>query len=177
LGPDRGAMLLGPVGIVAGLFALVRSSLNASATVENLEIAFTTLAGGNAAAAAAHIQELRDFAIGKPFEFTQLAEQSRLLQTYGFAMRDVTGLLRDFGDAAFTANTGYVGVNTMSRVFGQVHAAGRITFGQINQLHRTGEWSERKRRRFRQRSLHAHDHGQRRHNGIAKRHCSDDRRQ
>lgn len=130
--------LWGPMGMVAGIAALVRSSLSASATVENLEIAFTTLAGGNVRAAQAHIAELREFAIGKPFEFTQLAEQSRLLQTYGFAMRDVTGLLRDFGNAAFTANTGYLGVQRMTRVFGQMHATGKVTFGQLGMLVRAG---------------------------------------
>ena len=133
-----GAMLLGPEGIVAGLFALVRASLSASATTENLELAFTTLAHGNAQAALTHIAALREFAIGKPFEFTQLAESSRMLQTFGFQMGEVTGLLQDFGDAAFTANTGYLGVQRMTLVFGQMHATGKTTFGQLGMLVRSG---------------------------------------
>jgi tape measure domain-containing protein len=116
---------------------LIGHAIRSGSEIENLELAFTTMLGG-ADAARAHLEELQRFAIGKPFEFAQLASASRLLQTFGFQARDVTGLLTDFGDAAFTANTGFEGVERMSRVFGQIRATGKTTVGHLNMLVRSG---------------------------------------
>lgn len=128
------SVLGGATGLAGLLHDVMQGAITAGAEVENLTIAFTTLAHGDVAAAQAHLEELQRFAVGKPFEFAFLATASRNLQTYGFAMRDVTGLLQDFGDAAFTAGTGQTGVDTMVRVFGQINTLGRMTRGHISQL-------------------------------------------
>ena len=127
------ASMFGPLGLAAGLHYVVRATLESASSAESTELAFTQLLHSSQMARS-HLDELRQFALGKPFEFTQLTESSRRLQTYGFNVRDVTGLLTDFGNAAFTANTGYLGVQRMTRVFGNILATGRVTFGQLNQL-------------------------------------------
>lgn len=131
------AVLGGPVGVAAGLHRVVQGAISAGSEIENLGIAFTTMLG-SAQAAQQHLDELQRFAIGKPFEFSYLAGASRTLQTYGFQVSEVTGLLRDMGDAAFTANTGTEGVDRMIRVFGSTLATGRMTRGALNSLVRAG---------------------------------------
>lgn len=125
------------VGGVAALVGLIRKATEASASIENLRLAFTTLLGSTEAANA-HLQELQRFAIGKPFQFSDLTETSRQLQTFGFQVGEITGLLTDFGNAAFTANTGMDGVRRMARVFGQMNATNKTTFGQLTMLVRAG---------------------------------------
>ena len=93
---------------------------------------------GNADIADKHLSALRKFAIGKPFEFHDLVIASRNLQTFGFQVSEVQGLLQDFGDAAFTAGTGIRGVNSMVNVFGTIRATQKVTFGQLRQLVRAG---------------------------------------
>lgn len=127
------ASVFGPIGIAAALHHVGRATLQSASSAETTELAFGTLMRSSQLARA-HLDELRTFALGKPFEFTQLTETSRRLQTYGFQVRDITGLLTDMGNAAFTSNTGYTGVRAMTRVFGNILATGRITFGQLNQL-------------------------------------------
>ena len=124
-------------GAAVGLHRLIRNTMESGSQIENLEIAFTTMLG-SADAARSHLEELQRFAVGKPFEFSQLAESSRTLQTFGFRVGEVTGLLQDMGDAAFVSNTGYRGVQTMTRVFGMMHATGKTTLGHLQQLARAG---------------------------------------
>ena len=125
------------VGGIAALVGLTRRATEASASIENLRLAFTTLLGSTDAANA-HLAELQRFAIGKPFQFSDLTETSRQLQTFGFQVGEITGLLTDFGNAAFTANTGMDGVRRMARVFGQMNATNKTTFGQLTMLVRAG---------------------------------------
>jgi hypothetical protein len=128
---------MGLAAVAFGLHQLIGRTITSGSEIENLQLAFTTMLG-SADAARAHLEELQRFAIGKPFEFSQLATASRTLQTYGFAARDVTGLLRDMGDAAFNANTGFTGVERMVRVFGQIRATGQATRGHLNMLVASG---------------------------------------
>jgi hypothetical protein len=132
-----GFALGGPTGVAMGLHQVMRRAVETGSEMENLRISFATMLGSTDAARS-HLEELQRFALGKPFEFSQLATASRMLQTYGFAARDVTGLLTDMGDAAFNANTGFVGVMRQVRVFGQIRAAGQITKGHLNQLVASG---------------------------------------
>ncbi len=132
-----GFALGGPTGVAMGMHALIASSVESGARIENLSFAFTQLLGSTDAARQ-HLQELQDFAVGKPFEFEQLAVASRTLQVFGFNARESMGLIQTMGDAAFTAATGFEGVDRMIRVFGNVRSAGRITFGQLGMLVRAG---------------------------------------
>ena len=132
-----GFALGGPTGVAMGMHALIASSVESGARIENLTFAFTQLLGSTDAARQ-HLQELQDFAVGKPFEFEQLAVASRTLQVFGFNARESMGLIQTMGDAAFTAATGFEGVDRMIRVFGNVRSAGRITFGQLGMLVRAG---------------------------------------
>ena len=132
-----GFALGGPTGVAMGMHALIAQSVESGARIENLTFAFTQLLGSTDAARR-HLQELQDFAVGKPFEFEQLAVASRTLQVFGFNARESMGLIQTMGDAAFTAATGFEGVDRMIRVFGNVRSAGRITFGQLGMLVRAG---------------------------------------
>jgi len=132
-----GFALGGPTGVAMGMHALISQSVESGARIENLSFAFTQLLGSTDAARR-HLQELQDFAVGKPFEFEQLAVASRTLQVFGFNARESMGLIQTMGDAAFTAATGFEGVDRMIRVFGNVRSAGRMTFGQLGMLVRAG---------------------------------------
>lgn len=129
--------LLSPMGLAFGIGMLGRAAIRSSSEMENLRIAFTTMLG-NATDANTHLLKLQRFAVGKPFEFHDLVVASRNLQTFGFHVNEVQGLLQDFGDAAFNAGTGIRGVNAMVNVFGTIRATQKVTFGQLRQLVRAG---------------------------------------
>lgn len=132
-----GFALGGPTGVAMGMHALIASTVETGGQIENLGFAFTQLLG-NVDAAHDHIRTLQQFAVGKPFEFAQLAETSRTLQVFGYNVQETMGLLQTFGDTAFSAGTGFRGVQQMTRVFGTVLATGRITRGHLNTLVMSG---------------------------------------
>lgn len=131
------SQFLSPAGLVAGLGSFARAAIRSSSEMENLRIAFTTMLG-SASAANEHLQMLQRFAVGKPFEFHDLVVASRNLQTFGFGVGEIQGLLQDFGDAAFNAGTGLRGVNAQTNVFGTILATNKVTFGQLRMLVRAG---------------------------------------
>lgn len=130
-------VLGGPVSIAAGLHGVIRGAMAAGGEIENLQLAFATLMHSSDAARG-HLAELQQFAVGKPFEFSFLATQSRDLQTFGYTAQDVMGMLRDFGDVAAGAGTGTRGFETFTRIAGQIRTMGRMTRGQVSQLGRAG---------------------------------------
>jgi hypothetical protein len=130
-------VLGGPVGIASGLHAIVRGAMEAGGEIEQLQLAFATLMHSSDAARA-HLAELQQFAVGKPFEFAFLATQSRQLQTFGYTAQETLGMLRDFGDSAAGAGTGTQGFETFTRIAGQIRTMGRMTRGQVSQLGRAG---------------------------------------
>lgn len=130
-------VLGGPVGIAAGLHGVIRGAMEAGGEIENLQLAFATLMHSSDAARG-HLAELQQFAVGKPFEFSFLATQSRDLQTFGYTAQDALGMLRDFGDVAAGAGTGTRGFETFTRIAGQIRTMGRMTRGQVSQLGRAG---------------------------------------
>jgi len=132
-----GMLLGGPVGIATMMHRVVSSSMEAGGEIENLQLAFTTLMHSSDGARA-HLAELQQFAVGKPFEFSYLATSSRTLQSFGYTARDTMGMLRDFGDVAAGSGVGTQGFDTMVRIAGQIRTMGRMTRGHISQLGAVG---------------------------------------
>lgn len=132
-----GMLMGGPVGIAHAMHAVMAGAVEAGGEVEQLQLAFTTLLHSSDAARA-HLDELQQFAVGKPFEFAFLATASRQLQTFGYSTQETMGLLRDVGDVAAGAGTGERGFRTFTRIFGQIRTMGRMTRGQISQLGAAG---------------------------------------
>lgn len=132
-----GSLLGGPVGLASMMHRVVAGSMEAGGEIENLQLAFATLMHSTDGARA-HLAELQQFAVGKPFEFSYLATASRTLQSFGYTARDTMGMLRDFGDVAAGSGVGTRGFDTMVRISGQIRTMGRMTRGHISQLGAVG---------------------------------------
>lgn len=127
------------IGNLAG--ALVRPLKDATeqgvlfnAWLESTKIGFTTLMGG-ADAAQKHLDELRQYAIGKPFTFQGLVESSQYMQALGFDAREVIPSLTAIGDAL--SATGRVSQDSLEgviRALGQMRAKGKVSAEEMNQL-------------------------------------------
>lgn len=95
------AGVIGGLGGLAGAATLAVSSINKAAEMETLQTAFAPLLGG-ADAAKARIAELSAFAASTPFELTEVAKASRVLETLTKGALATGDGLRLVGDIAAT---------------------------------------------------------------------------
>lgn len=98
------ATSLAGIGAVGGaaLTAFIVSSSKAASNIESLTMQFETLLGG-ADAAGKRMEEITKFAASTPFEISELAATSKLLQTMGGTLLATGDGLRMVGDAASIA--------------------------------------------------------------------------
>lgn len=99
-----GLKSLAGIGVAGGaaITAFIVSSSNAASNIESLTMQFETLLGG-ADAAGKRMEEITKFAASTPFEISELAATSKLLQTMGGTMLATGDGLRMVGDAASIA--------------------------------------------------------------------------
>lgn len=101
---------------------LVKGSLEAAGSMEQVNIALTTMLGS--ADKAAQLQkELVDFAKKTPFEIEGIFSSTKQLLAYGFAQEEIIGTMSTLGNIA--AGVG-VDMNRLALVFGQVKTAGKL---------------------------------------------------
>ena len=120
--------------IVRPLTDATREGIKFNAWLESTRIGFNTLMGG-ADAAKKHLDELRQYAIGKPFTFQGLVESSQYMQALGFDAREVIPSLTAIGDAL--SASGKMSQDAMEgiiRSLGQMRAKGRVSAEEMNQL-------------------------------------------
>jgi tape measure domain-containing protein len=126
---------------VAGLgkaFGAVKDSIfGFNSSMQQSQIAFTTLLGSSAAARE-HLAELTNFAKRTPFEQGPLIQMSQRLQAMGFDAKSVVPTLTAVGDAV----AGLGGnAQTMDRVvtaMGQMNAKGKASAEEMMQLTEAG---------------------------------------
>lgn len=121
--------------IVAGLGYVGKSALDASAALEQQEVAFTGITG-SAEAAQTLLAELSDFAARTPFELTGLRDQAKLLLAYGTDVEGIIPLLQDLGDVASIVGTDKM--EQLVRALGQIQSKTVLAGQELMQLQETG---------------------------------------
>jgi tape measure domain-containing protein len=112
---------------------LVTAFFGSSAAMEQTRQGFIALLGSSQAADAM-LKQLQQFAATTPFEFPQLAEDTRLMLGMGFAARDVIPIMRSVGDAASAVGAGQDGIQRIIVALGQMSAHGKVSQQDMMQL-------------------------------------------
>lgn len=120
--------------LAAGGLAAVAWPLKLAADMEQTSVAFEVMTG-SAESAKKLLDELKSFAASTPFGFTELAENSRLLMSYGVATEDVVSTMRILGDVSGGSAEK---LGRLSLAYGQVMAKGRLMGGEVNQMVENG---------------------------------------
>jgi hypothetical protein len=129
--------MLGAGALTAGLISFVKGSSAAASSVESLTTQFTTLLG-SATAAQERMEEITKFAATTPFEISELAATSKLLEVMGGKLISTGDGLRLVGDAAAMAGQpiGEVGLH-IGRLFSAI-TSGTSAGESVNRLQELG---------------------------------------
>lgn len=125
---------LATLGIGAGLLEFAKTTFNATAELERLQISFTTFLGSSERAKQV-LKDLEDFSISTPFESTQVQNAGRSLLAFGVPAKDLTETLRMLGD--ISAGTGK-DFNELASIFGKAKTQGVVQGEELNQLAEAG---------------------------------------
>lgn len=117
--------------------AAAKGMLDVAMSMEQSQIAFTTMLG-SAEKAGAFLQELRDFAKSTPFEFTELQDAARRMLAFGFSAEKVLPMMTDIGDAVSGLGLGADGVNRVTLALGQMQAKSKVSGQEMMQLTEAG---------------------------------------
>lgn len=107
-----------------------KAALKAASDFETAGVQLRVLTG-SAASANALLKELQDFAANTPFQFTDITQASKALLAYGFSASEVTSKLQVLGDVSASSGQD---LNEVTRIFGQVAAAGKLTGERLVQF-------------------------------------------
>lgn len=100
-------------------------------TMEDYVTNFRTLLGGSTEAAEQMTGALEDMAAKTPFAMEDLASSTQTLLSFGVESEDVLGIMGMLGDVAMGNGEKFA---SLSRAFGQISAAGKLTGEDLNQL-------------------------------------------
>ena len=131
------AVAMGAAFASRKIFDFIASSSTAAANIENLTTQFTTLLG-SASAAGDRMEEITKFAASTPFEISELAVTSKMLQTMGGSLLSTGEGLTLVGDAAAMAGRPLTEVGlSIGRVFGAI-TSGTSAGEMVNRLQELG---------------------------------------
>jgi len=125
------------LGMTVPLLGVATAALKVSGELEQNSVAFKTLLG-SADLAQKHLNDLKDFALKTPFQFTELTIASKRMQALGFAAKDVIPNLTNIGDAASALGLGAEGLNRIVTALGQMKAKGSVQAEEMRQLAEAG---------------------------------------
>lgn len=114
--------IIGITALANGFKNLVKGSLEAAGSMEQVNIALTTMLGSGEKAAKLQ-KELVDFAKKTPFEIEGIFDSTKQLLAYGFAQKEIIPTMSTLGNIA--AGVG-VDMGRLALVFGQVKTAGKL---------------------------------------------------
>lgn len=117
----------------AGGFITARAIFGPVADYQQTNLAFEALLGSSRKAER-FLSQLRNFAEVTPFQFTGLAESSRMLLGIGFAARDIIPALTDIGGVASTLGASEDDIQGVIRALGQMLGQGKANAEDINQI-------------------------------------------
>ncbi|NPV54508.1 MAG: tape measure protein [Firmicutes bacterium] len=132
-----GLVGLGAGTAIAGPLVLVgKAAFDTSAQFKQITKTFEMFLG-SAERATQHVEELQKFAETTPFEFLDLTQYSRQMQSYGFQVKEIIPMLTAVGDAA-AGMQDPMAMDRIIRALGQIHAKGRLVGQELLQLTETG---------------------------------------
>lgn len=125
------------LSVTAPIVGVGVASLQAAAKMETASTAFRTLMG-SADAANKHLEQLRQFALKTPFQFSELIDASRRMQALGFTAQEVLPKLNSIGNAVSALGMGADGINRVVLALGQMKAKGTVQAEEMRQLAEAG---------------------------------------
>lgn len=134
LGSIKGVMA-GAVGLWGlrqlkdGMVSFYESVVSGAAEAEKSAVAFEVLMG-NAAAAKAQVEALKDYAAATPFAFDDIAEADKTLLSFGVEAEKSQEVLRQLGDIAAVSGAS---LGELADVYGKMAVTG-VDMKGINQL-------------------------------------------
>lgn len=131
-----GLVVLGAAA-ATGLVAVTTMGLSAAASLEQTQIAFTSLLG-SAEAGAQVFKDLQRFAALTPFEFAEITGVAQRFfafnEALGLADTQVTEFLTTLGNIASITGSGAFGMERAAFAMGQIASRGAVMSEEINQL-------------------------------------------
>lgn len=124
-----GSAIVG-AAVMTGVGMIGKAGVAFNAEMQNFEAGFTSLLG-SADAAKGMLSDLSSFAASTPFEMPTLANSATMLSQFGVAADDIIPSLQMLGDISMGDSEK---LDRLSRVFGQVSSAGRLTLEDVNQM-------------------------------------------
>ena len=129
---DAGKVLT--VGLTLPIAGLVGTGIKYNATVEDLTTSFEVMTG-SASEAGDIVKRLKDIGAKTPFEFTELAETTKLLMNYGLTADDAIAKMEMLGDIS-QGNADKMG--RISMAYGQMSSAGKVSLEDVKQMIEAG---------------------------------------
>lgn len=105
--------------------------LDYNRTMEDYTINFKTLLGGSSEAASQMVGALEEMAAKTPFAMEHLAGSTQTLLSFGIESDKVMGIMQMLGDISMGNSEKFA---SLSRAFGQISAAGKLSGEDLNQL-------------------------------------------
>lgn len=121
----------------AAIWNIGKIGLQATADMQQAQVAFTTLIG-DGQKAQTFLNQLKDFAAKTPFELPGLVDDARLLMGVGAAANDVIPTLTAWGNAAGALGVSNDRFNHAMLAVSQSMAAGKINAQDMNQIIQAG---------------------------------------
>jgi tape measure domain-containing protein len=117
-------------GLTVPIVGLIGVGVKYNATVEDLTTSFKVMTG-SAEKAGDIVERLKDIGSKTPFEFTDLAETTKLLMNYGLTADDAISKMEMLGDIS-QGNADKM--NRISMAYGQMSSAGKVNLQDIKQM-------------------------------------------
>lgn len=121
-------------GLRTGFNALTDATLHYNEILENAQIGLTNLLGGSKALAKNLLDQLQQFAIVTPFQFSDLVPYVAQLKAVGFAYKDILPTIKAVGEASAGTGLGNDGMQRIIYALGQIRAEGKLTGRVMHEL-------------------------------------------
>ena len=116
------------------IVGLIGAGVKYNATVEDLTTSFKVMTG-SAEKAGDIVERLKDIGSKTPFEFTDLAETTKLLMNYGLTADDAISKMKMLGDIS-QGNADKM--KRISMAYGQMSSAGKVSLEDVKQMIEAG---------------------------------------
>lgn len=122
------------MGALGKAFDFTKNSVfGFNATLQNSQIAFTTMLGSGQKAKT-FLNDLQQFAKTTPFEFPELVKSAQQMMGMGISAKDVIPDLTALGDSVASVGGSAEQVDQVTLAFDQMAAKGTLDMGNMNQL-------------------------------------------
>ena len=123
-------LLAGVIAAGAGIVAFGVKAVTMAGSMEQTQVAFTTMLG-SAERATALMKELQQFGAETPFEFPEIQKAAKSLLAFGVGAEEVTETLRRVGDISSGIGAP---LGEIAEIYGKARVQGRLFGEDINQL-------------------------------------------